>query len=68
MRNTCSSCGSFVFGGARASSDWDTIYAGSLDDSSLFEPQMAIFMKDRAPWAHVPDGRSVLRDTSGSRR
>jgi hypothetical protein len=56
VRNTCSFCGSFVFGGARGSSDWHTIYAGSLDDSSLFEPQMAIFMKDRVPWAHVPDG------------
>ena len=56
VRNTCSSCGSFVFGGARGSSDWHTIYAGSLDDGSLFEPQMAIFVKYRVPWAHVPDG------------
>jgi hypothetical protein len=56
VRNTCGSCGSFVFGGARGNSDWHTIYAGSLDDSSLFEPQMAIFVKDRVSWAHIPDG------------
>jgi hypothetical protein len=55
VRNACSDCGSFVFGGARGISDWHTIYAGSLDDSSLFEPQMAIFVKDRVGWAQLPD-------------
>ena len=55
VRNACSTCGSFVFGGARGISEWHTIYAGSLDDASLFEPQMAIFVKDRVPWAHVPE-------------
>ena len=40
-----------VFGGIVGESDAHTIYAGSLDDSSRFRPEMAIFNRDRPAWA-----------------
>jgi len=56
VRNTCPICASLVFGGEVGIDDSFTIYAGSLDDASLFEPTLAIFMRSRAPWALVPAG------------
>ena len=55
-RNHCAHCGSLVFGGIHGESDEHTIYAGSLDDSSQFEPRVALFVRDRPAWAEVrPD-------------
>lgn len=53
-RNFCVDCGSLVFGGEIGKSDSFTVYAGSLDDPSLFEPRMAIFASHRPPWAPLP--------------
>jgi hypothetical protein len=58
-RNFCSVCGSLVFGGERDRSDSFTIYAGSLDEPSLFRPSMAIFAHGRPDWAMIPPGLSV---------
>ena len=55
-RNYCASCGSLVFGGVVGSDKRFTIYAGSLDDASVFEPQIAIFMRDRPAWVVIPPG------------
>jgi hypothetical protein len=56
VRNHCARCGSLVFGGIVGESDEFTIYAGSLDDPSLFHPRVAIFTRDRPAWAEVrPD-------------
>jgi len=52
-RNHCAHCGGMVFGGVVGESDSFTIYAGSLDDPSQFEPQIAIFTRDRPAWAEV---------------
>src|SRR4051812_39369969 len=41
VRNTCASCGSLVFGGIYGKDAMHTIYAGTLDDPSLFKPVMA---------------------------
>src|ERR1700688_4594945 len=43
VRNFCPACGGMVFGGIVGVDTSHTIYAGSLDDPSLFEPQVAIF-------------------------
>ncbi len=51
VRNFCPVCGSLVFGGDHGRDDEHTIYAGSLDDPSLFKPTMAIFTRDRPAWA-----------------
>jgi hypothetical protein len=59
-RNFCAACGSLVFGGEVGSSEQFTIYAGSLDDTSLFHPKVAIFARSRAPWAVIPEGLKVF--------
>ena len=56
----CAACGSLVFGGERGRSDSYTIYAGSLDDPSQFQPKVAIFASRRAPWAVIPPGLKVF--------
>jgi hypothetical protein len=60
VRNFCSRCGSLVFGGVLGESDSFTIYAGSLDDRSLFRPTVAIFARDRPPWVEIPSGLKVF--------
>lgn len=59
VRNFCAACSSLVFGGEVGKSDSFTIYAGSLDDPSLFDPKAAIFARSRAPWAAIPPGLKV---------
>jgi hypothetical protein len=54
VRNFCPVCGSLVFGGEVGKETSFTIYAGSLDDPSSFHPQVAIFTKNRPPWALLP--------------
>lgn len=53
-RNSCPVCGGLVFGGIRGQDDMHTIYAGSLDDPSLFRPTVAIFTRSRPAWAPLP--------------
>jgi hypothetical protein len=60
VRNFCSVCSSLVFGGEVGRDDWHTVYAGSLDDPSLFHPQIAIFTKGRPAWAVLPEGLVVF--------
>ena len=55
-RNHCAQCGSLVFGGIVGESKEFTIYAGSLDNPSLFQPQVALFVRDRPAWAEVRIG------------
>jgi hypothetical protein len=54
VRNFCPVCGALVFGGPRDSADTFTLYAGSLDDPSRFEPTAAIFTRARPAWAVLP--------------
>ncbi len=60
VRNFCARCGSLVFGGVLGESDSFTIYAGSLDDRASFQPKIAIFARDRPPWALIPPGLAVF--------
>ncbi len=53
VRNRCAACGSLVFGGVLGETDSHTVYAGTLDDPSLFAPEMAIFVRARPAWATV---------------
>lgn len=61
-RNSCPICSSLVFGGVIGESDSFTIYAGSLDDKSLFHPKMAIFARSRPAWALIPPGLTVFEE------
>jgi hypothetical protein len=54
VRNFCPGCGGLVFGGEVGKDTSHTIYAGSLDDPSLFHPTIAIFVRDRPAWVVIP--------------
>ena len=56
VRNSCAKCGSLVYGGDVGESDFHTIYAGTLDHPSLFQPTMAINIKFKAGWVILPEG------------
>jgi hypothetical protein len=60
VRNSCPICNSLVFGGEVGKSDSFTIYAGSLDDPSSFDPKVAIFARSRPHWAVLPPGLTVF--------
>jgi hypothetical protein len=55
-RNSCLVCGGLVFGGKLGESDTYNIYAGSLDDASVFKPTIAIFTRDAPDWVVIPPG------------
>ncbi len=65
VRNFCPLCGSLVFGGIPGEDAQHTIYAGSLDDASLFRPTMAIFNRDRPAWVVLPEGLTVFETMPG---
>jgi hypothetical protein len=50
MRFSCPTCHSIVYGTAEVMPGLINIYAGSLDDTSHFKPQMAIFTRSRPAW------------------
>jgi len=60
VRNSCPVCGGLVFGGEIGKSKVFTIYAGSLDDPSLFHPTVAVFTRDRPTWAVVPPDLTIF--------
>ncbi|MES1156289.1 MAG: GFA family protein [Alphaproteobacteria bacterium] len=60
VRNFCTVCGALVFGGELGQSTWHTIYAGSLDDPSLFAPTSAIFVRDKPDWVVLPVGLTLF--------
>jgi hypothetical protein len=60
VRNFCPHCGGLVFGGEIGTTKSFTIYAGSLDDPSLFCPSVAVFTRDRPSWAVIPPGLTVF--------
>jgi hypothetical protein len=60
VRNFCPVCSGLVFGGEIGKTASFTIYAGSLDDPSAFDPKVAIFARSRPPWAMIPPGLKVF--------
>jgi hypothetical protein len=60
VRNSCPVCGGLVFGGEVGKSKVFTIYAGSLDDPSLFHPIVAVFTRDRPTWAVIPADLTIF--------
>ena len=65
VRNTCPTCHSLVFGGRVGVDSAHTLYAGTLDDASLFEPAMAIFVRDKPDWVRLPDGLALFETMPG---
>jgi hypothetical protein len=60
VRNFCPICGGLVFGGEVGKDQSHTIYAGSLDDPSVFHPTIAIFTRGRPAWAVIPPGLATF--------
>jgi hypothetical protein len=54
VRNHCAQCGGLVFGGIVGQVTNHTIYAGSLDEPALFQPQMALFVRSKPDWVVIP--------------
>jgi hypothetical protein len=52
-RHFCPVCGSQLFGIAEMDPGTATLYAGTLDDPSVIQPDAAINVRDRQPWDHV---------------
>jgi hypothetical protein len=59
-RNRCARCGSLVYGGIVGQVDSHTLYAGTLDDPSLFVPTIAIFVRGKPDWAVLPPGLTLF--------
>jgi hypothetical protein len=60
VRNSCAVCGGLVFGGEIEVSTSFSIYAGSLDEPMTFHPRVAIFTRNRPPWAVIPPGLTIF--------
>ncbi|MBV8684151.1 MAG: GFA family protein [Caulobacteraceae bacterium] len=65
VRNRCPACGSLVFGGIVGEDESHTLYAGSLDDPSVFQPSMAIFVRDKPSWMIPPEGVTLFQTMPG---
>jgi hypothetical protein len=65
VRNHCAQCGGLVFGGIVGKDSSHTIYAGSLDDPSLFQPKVAIFARDKPDWVAMPAGLKTFATMPG---
>jgi hypothetical protein len=65
VRNSCVVCGGLVFGGPLGETDSHTIYAGSLDDPSLFKPTLAIYVRDAPAWVGIPPGLMLFETMPG---
>ena len=50
VRHFCGECGSSLFGTPQVMGGAVTLYVGSLDDSSGFEPTFRMYIRDRWPW------------------
>lgn len=53
VRNICAECGSLLFGTPESAPDLVTIYAGTPDDPSHFDPRDAIFVAQPPTWAKL---------------
>jgi len=56
-RHFCPTCGSLVMGGnLDDEAGVLSLYIGTLDDPSVFKPQVAIFTRHRLPWDCTAEG------------
>ncbi|MBS0386334.1 MAG: GFA family protein [Proteobacteria bacterium] len=65
VRNSCPKCGGLVFGGVVGVDTEHTIYAGTLDEPSLFKPTIAIFTRDKPDWVAMPEGLKTFETMPG---
>lgn len=56
----CPTCGSPILGRNTAITGFLTITLGTLDDSSEFEPKVAVFARNRMPWDAMDERLSTF--------
>ncbi len=56
IRHFCPKCGSVVYGEPTAMQGVNTVPAGTLDDTSLFVPEMVVYTKSRPAWDRIDSG------------
>ena len=49
-RHFCPTCGSLLFGMADMAPESVSVYVGTLDDSSVFQPETILFTRNRPAW------------------
>jgi hypothetical protein len=65
-REFCADCGTHILARASALPGMVILKVGTLDDPSQFAgPQMAIFLCDKQPFHHVPEGIATFERTPG---
>ncbi|HEY5410575.1 MAG TPA: GFA family protein [Caulobacteraceae bacterium] len=55
-RHFCPTCGSLVYGEPASMPGVRTVPAGTLDDVTVFEPQMVIYTRSRPSWDRIDSG------------
>ena len=60
VRHFCPDCGSLLFGTPEVANEMVTIYAGSLDNKSIFNPSSVIFGKSKVHWEIFDQGIPVF--------
>ena len=65
-REFCAECGTQILARAPGLPGMVILKVGTLDDQKLFDgPQMAIFLVDKQPYHHVPEGIATFERTPG---
>jgi len=65
-REFCAECGTQILARAPGLPGMVILKVGTLDDPKVFSgPQMAIFLCDKQPFHHVPDGIATFERTPG---
>jgi hypothetical protein len=65
-REFCATCGTHILARAAGLPGMVILKVGTLDDQSAYAgPQMAIFLCDKQPYHHVPEGIATFERTPG---
>jgi hypothetical protein len=54
-RHFCPTCGSLLFGMADMAPESVSVYVGTLDDPSVFQPEAILFARDRQSWDELAE-------------
>jgi hypothetical protein len=65
VRDFCGNCGTGLLSMAAALPGVRLIRAGTMDDPSMFTPDMAIFTVDQQSFQHIPDGMPAFERMPG---
>ena len=50
VRHFCPTCGSLLFGTSEVAPDAVSLYVGTLDEPSVFQPEAVLFKRERNRW------------------